>query len=249
MGTKIVFFKDQLTKETYNGGILERKVLGFPHEKSPVKPYSNIFYWSNLISDYGCIISEHPHIGFEIMTYVLKGGYETYDKAQNEWISLHEGDVSIVQAGKGIRHMEKILPRSEVLQIWLDPDFDQYRKNDPELSYGSAGTFPIHMFENRHVRKLGGAETPLSLNSKDVKIELHEFQAGFHIIPCPEDTVISGYVLDGYIEVNEAMLGKNDFFKTDGLKELNIASLVNSKVFMIVTPYQPEYQTYATLSI
>jgi quercetin 2,3-dioxygenase len=238
-----------LTKETYNGGILERKVLGFPHEKSPVKPYSNIFYWSNLISDYGCVISEHPHIGFEIMTYVLKGGYETYHKAQNEWITLQEGDMAIVQAGKGVRHAEKILPRSEVLQIWLDPDFDQYRKNDPELTYMSAEAFPVQMLENRNVRKLGGQGAPLGLNSKDVAIELHEFQAGFHSITCPEDTVVSGYVLDGYIEVNEAMLGKNDFFKVDGHKEVKIASLVNSKVFISVTPYQPEYQTYAAFSL
>jgi redox-sensitive bicupin YhaK (pirin superfamily) len=247
MATKIVLNKEQLTKESYHGAIREQKILGFPQEKSPLKPYSTIFYWSRLISDYGYLIPQQPHIGFEIFTYVLRGGFEVFNKELDQWWKLSEGDICVVKAGRGILHTEKLLPRSEILQIWFDPDFEQNKKNNPELFMVLADSSPIDLAEGHHKSRLIGENAALKLNSKNVAVDLHGFYAGFYTIGCPEDTILSGYVLDGYIEIDEVMLGKNDFFKVDEKKEIKIASLVNSKIIIISSPYKPVYQTYATL--
>jgi quercetin 2,3-dioxygenase len=248
MPTTIILTRDQLLKENYNGAIRERKILGFPQEKGPLQPYSSIFYWAYVTSDYGCMVTEHPHIGFEILSYVLKGGFDTYDKERDQWIRLGEGDIGVIQAGKGVRHSEKIYPRSEIMQIWFDPDFDQFRKIDPVLNQYSSNSFPIHNnTKGRNETFIKGKNSPVKLNSKDVSIQMQDMEAGFHKIICREDSVVSGYVLDGFVELEGQTLGKHDFFKIEEQIEVDIASLTNSKIFMIVSPLKPEYQTYAAL--
>jgi redox-sensitive bicupin YhaK (pirin superfamily) len=247
MPTTIILTRDQLLKETYNGAIRERKILGFPQERGPLQSYSSIFYWSYLTSDYGCMVTEHPHIGFEILTFVLKGGFDTYDKERDQWIRLGEGDIGIVQAGKGVRHSEKIYPRSEILQIWFDPDFDQFRRIDPVLNQYSSNSFPVNNTNGRNVRLFKGKNAPIKLNSKDVSIQMQELEAGYHKIACPVDAVISGYMIDGFIDLDNCTLGKHDFFKIEGQKEVEIASLTNSKIFMIISPLKPEYETYVAM--
>jgi quercetin 2,3-dioxygenase len=245
MPTKIILAREQLLKENYNGAIRERIILGFPHEKAPIQPYSSIFYWSYLASDYGCMVTEHPHIGFEILTFVLKGGFDTYDKERDQWLRLGEGDIGIIQAGKGIRHSEKIYPRSEILQIWFDPDFNQFRKIDPVLNQYASNTFPVNNINGCNTRLFKGKNAPVRLNSKDVSIKMHEMEAGFHKMSCPEDTVLSGYIIDGFVELNNQTLGKHDFFKIEEQKDIEITSLTESKIFMIISPLKPEYQMYS----
>lgn len=244
MLAKIVFYKDQLFKEAYRGAIKERKVIGFPQEKGPVEPYSNIFYWAQLSSDYGYIIPEHPHLGFEILTYVLRGGYETRQEGQ-DWVRLSEGDVNVIHAGKGIRHSEKLLPRSEVLQIWLDPNFNNFRKNEPGMNNLDSSSFPISRNEGFYSRAVAGQKSPLKLHAQNVSVEIIDMSAGFHSLICPEDCVMSGFILDGYIEIDEKLMGRNDFFMVEARREIKVASMVNSKLFITVSPLEPEYQIYA----
>jgi len=245
MPTKIIQAREQLLKENYNGAIRELIILGFPHEKAPIQPYSSIFYWSYLTSDYGCMVTEHPHIGFEILTFVLKGGFDTYDKERDQWLRLGEGDIGIIQAGKGIRHSEKIYPRSQILQIWFDPDFNQFRKIDPVLNQYASNTFPVNNIKGCNTRLFKGKNAPVRLNSKDVSIKMHEMEAGFHKMSCPQDTVLSGYIIDGFVELNNQTLGKHDFFKIEEQQETEITSLTESKIFMIISPLKPEYQMYS----
>jgi len=94
-----------------------------------------------------------------------------------------------------------------------------------------------------------GKNAPVKLNSKDVSIQIQEMEAGFHKITCSEDIVISGYVIDGFIELDNRTLGKHDFFKIEDLQEIEIASLTNSKVFMITSPCKPEYQMYNAMHL
>jgi len=103
------------------GAILEKKPLGFPQDGGKLKPYSNLFYWAHAWSEDGGLIEEHPHQGFEIMTFVLNGELEHYDSKQQGWNSLKAGDVQIIRAGSGISHAEKMHPGTSFFQIWFDP--------------------------------------------------------------------------------------------------------------------------------
>ena len=143
MKIEIYQIKDQAKGNFNNGEILENKPIGFPGENGKLKPYSNIFYWAHAWTTYQkSTIGLHPHKGFEICSFVLKGKINHYDTNQKKWISLSEGDVQIIRSGSGISHSEELLENSEIFQIWFDPDvsksihkypsYNDYKKNDFE---------------------------------------------------------------------------------------------------------------------
>lgn len=249
MGTTIVLKKEHLVKKTYNGAIKESKILGFPQENGPVRSYSNIFYWSHLTSDFGSVITEHPIIGFEILTYVLKGAYEAYEKENDRWTTLQEGDLQIIQAGKGIRHSGKLHPMSEVLQIWIDPDLNLSRRTDPVLIKYEAENVPVNNIKSSSYHIIKNVQEPIKLSSKDVTFQVLELGAGFHTLQSSRDTVLSGYVVNGYIEIDDTLMGIGDFLKVENKKDLHVASLVNSKILLLSSPLKPEYQTYAEMQL
>ena len=71
------------------------------------------------------LLALHPHRGFEICSFVLKGEIEHYDTLLDKWITLSEGDVQVIKAGKGISHSEKLKSGSEIFQIWFDPNIQE----------------------------------------------------------------------------------------------------------------------------
>ena len=111
------------------GEILEKKPIGFPQDGGLLKPFSNLFYWAHAWTPgKRSTIGLHPHQGFEICTFVLKGSINHYDTQLNKWIRLDEGDVQIIRSGNGISHSEEILEKSEIFQIWFDPDLSKSLK-------------------------------------------------------------------------------------------------------------------------
>ena len=101
-----IFNKNQQASGNFNNGeILENKPIGFPQDGGQLKPYSNLFYWAHAWTPTKkSTIGLHPHQGFEICSFVLKGNINHFDTKQNKWIPLQEGDVQIIRAGNGISH-------------------------------------------------------------------------------------------------------------------------------------------------
>src|SRR5208283_1069712 len=190
MATHIILKKEQLVKTSKESSIHESKIIGFPKELSPLKPYSSIFYWSHMVSDFGSVLTEHPIIGFEILTYVVKGNYDSFDKINNTRTTLKQGDMQIIQAGKGIRYSGKLYPLSEILQIWLDPDFNVYRKINPVESRYSSDIITVNAMIENDKDAFDSSKTSVHLNSKNVSVQIIEFLAGYHNIPCPKDSVL-----------------------------------------------------------
>ncbi|KAG7561420.1 Pirin C-terminal domain [Arabidopsis thaliana x Arabidopsis arenosa] len=63
---------------------------------------------------------DHPHRGFESVTYMLQGGIIHQDFNGNKG-TIHEGDVQWMTAGRGIIHSE--MPEEQVnkgLQLWIN---------------------------------------------------------------------------------------------------------------------------------
>ena len=128
-----IFKKEDQTFGQFNGGeIIENKPIGFPHEAFVLKPFSNLFYWAHAIATKDSTIGLHPHKGFEILTYVLKGKIRHYDTKIEKWVSLKKGDVQLIQSGSGISHSEHLYDKSEIFQIWFDPDLSKSLNKEPQ---------------------------------------------------------------------------------------------------------------------
>ena len=126
MAVNIYTKQDQASGNFNYGEILEKKPIGFPQDGGKLKPYSNLFYWAHAWTPKNkSTIGLHPHQGFEICSFILKGNINHFDTKQNKWIPLSKGDVQIIRSGNGISHAEEINDESEIFQIWFDPDLSQ----------------------------------------------------------------------------------------------------------------------------
>ena len=137
-----VYTKNQQSFGEFNGGdIIENKPIGFPHESGGSKAYSNIFYWAFAEGKKDSTIGLHPHKGFEIMTYVIKGSIKHYDTLIKKWITLNKGDVQIIQSGSGISHSEYLEENSSIFQIWFDPNLEKSIYQKPKYEDYSSYIF------------------------------------------------------------------------------------------------------------
>jgi redox-sensitive bicupin YhaK (pirin superfamily) len=247
MNVVILPKREQTSKTANKGAITEQTVLGFPQDNGVLKPYSNIFYWSHVKTDYGSVISEHPHIGFEIIIYVLKGKVEILDNINGKRSKLSEGDMQVIKSGKGMKHLEKFNSNSEVIQIWLDPDFDNHKKAEPSLTKSSASKFPVSISPGKNIRTLAGESTPLTLDSQDVSIQVMELSTMDHHFPLSDDRIMSAYLLDGEIELDGNRIKKGDFFIVKNTNIVNLNVIKDCKIFKVLSPDKPSYPTYAEM--
>ena len=63
-----------------------------------------------------------PTRDLKYVALFLEGSINHFDTKQEKWISLKKGDVQIIRAGSGISHAEELNDKSEIFQIWFDPN-------------------------------------------------------------------------------------------------------------------------------
>lgn len=247
MKIEIYQIKDQAKGNFNNGEILENKPIGFPGENGKLRPYSNIFYWAHAwTTNEKSTIGLHPHKGFEICSFVLKGKINHYDSNQKKWISLSEGDVQIIRSGSGISHSEELLENSEIFQIWFDPDVSKSIHKYPSYNDYKKNDFDIIDLKSKKIKLIKTENSILKMDSEGIIIKEYYFKdkEKHQKIEILENKIHSFFLLNGEIELDKKLIVKGDFFKVSDLKELDIKILSNSKVFEIVSPKILSYKTY-----
>lgn len=226
---------------------MERKPIGFPQDGGSQKPYSTLFYWAHAWSDKGGLIGEHPHKGFEIMSYILTGEIEHYDSKFKGWKKLKAGDLQIIRAGNGITHAEKINPGSSIFQIWFDPNLDKTLAKPATYNDYSSEVFPVFKDEESEAKILFGG-TPFTMDSKVDYIQEITYTAKEKTYPLNKESVYSFFILEGALETNGKKMGKGDFAVISGEDTLKFTSIAEkTKIFLIKSPKVPGFKTYAEM--
>lgn len=232
----------------FNGGeILEKKPIGFPQDDGLLRPYSNLFYWAHAWTDNGSTIGEHPHKGFEIMTFILKGEIEHYDNKYKSWKRLTAGDTQIIRAGNGIIHSEKMLPGSSMFQIWVDPNLQKTMNQPASYDDYSSEKFPIIIEKGRSVKIFRGENSPLEMFAEGISIKEISLSEDVHKIDINEKTVFSAFIMEGRIVIEDREMKQDDFFIIKEQKDAEIKVLTDCRLFVIESPLKPGYKTYAEL--
>ena len=235
-----VFTKNQQSFGEFNGGeIIENKPIGFPHESGGSKAYSNIFYWAFAQGKKNSTIGLHPHKGFEIMTYVIKGSIKHYDTLIKKWINLNKGDVQIIQSGSGISHSEYLEKNSSIFQIWFDPNLERSIYEKPLYKDFKSTDFKI--INNKRI--IIGKNSPIKILSEKINI-FEMFNDKDFIIENSNNLFLSIYILNGEIKINEKIIQKDSFIKIKEEKEIKINVISDCKLFCISSPINPTYKTY-----
>ena len=247
MKLEIYTIVDQARGHFNNGEILENKPIGFPGDGGKLKPYSNIFYWAHAwTGSKKSTIGLHPHQGFEICSFVLKGKINHFDTKQNSWIPLSEGDVQIIRSGNGISHSEELMENSEIFQIWFDPNlrlslnklasYDDYKSQD----------FQILDSKWKKTKIIKNENSRLKMDSEGIEIFQYSYLDNKNDeISLKLDKIHSFFIIDGEISINGKIISKGFFFTVRDQNLLKLKILSNSEIFRISSPKNVSYKTYS----
>ncbi len=108
---------------------------------------------------------EHPHRGFEIVTYVLEGSFRHQDSMGVD-STVETGGVQRINTGGGIWHSE--MPRTEGmnhgLQLWINLP-RALKQSQPEYQGLSSGQLPEAGRAGYRVRTIVGGASPVRLHT------------------------------------------------------------------------------------
>lgn len=240
--------KEQQGQGAFNGGeIVENKPIGFPQDKSSIRPYSNLFYWAHAKAMRDSTIGLHPHQGFEICSFVLKGQIKHYDTQAKTWMPLSAGDVQIIRAGNGISHSEWMGENSEMFQIWFDPNLEATLSKPPSYSDYKSDNFPVETAGVAQVKVLAGLSSPFQMDTPGVEIWDLNLTHGTHAMAIDPAKIYSAYVLAGQAEFNGEAAQLSDFVQVSDTDEMTLSTASNARIFIIASPVVPGYRTYGQL--
>lgn len=243
-----IFSRDEQADGQFNGGaILEKKPIGFPQDGGKLRPYSNLFYWAYAWSEGGSTIGEHPHKGFEIMSFVLRGEIEHYDNQFRGWKKLMAGDAQIIRAGNGITHAERMHEGSAMFQIWFDPDLSKSINKSPSYNDFTSEKFPIQMENGKSFKTYKGDNAPIEMDATGIFIQEISLAEGHHLIHMKKDSMFSAFVLEGTLTIENNHLNNDDFFVINDVNGFHLEASSDVRIFAISSPIQPPYKTYAQM--
>lgn len=240
--------KERQAKGAFNGGeIVENKPIGFPREGGVLRPYSNLFYWAYAEAKVDSTIGLHPHEGFEIMSFVLKGNIRHFDTKMNDWKPLQAGDVQIIRAGNGISHAEFIAAGASIFQIWVDPDLSKSLQVPASYDDYAAADLPTDYVGGVTVTTYIGPGSPFQLTAEGIEARLYAFDLAARSEDVLPEKTYSLYVLSGQYNINGQDVKADDFVVISTADKLEIVPAEAGKVFLFATPTRPSYQTYVEM--
>lgn len=240
--------KERQAKGAFNGGeIVENKPIGFPREGGFIRPYSNIFYWAYAEANTDSTIGLHPHEGFEIMSFVLKGNIRHYDTKLQEWRPLKAGDAQIIRAGNGISHAEFIAKNGAIFQIWFDPDLQKTLNQPASYDDYTAESLPVLKEGDVSVQTYIGDGAPITLDTPGLEILRLDFEKANYKRALSKDKIHSLYVIKGRFTINGEAVKADDFVIVKESDELQIESSEPGDIFMVSSPASLDYRTYAQM--
>ena len=246
MPVKIILKENQASGNFNEGEILEKKPIGFPQDGGAQRPYSNLFYWAHAFtSNKKSTIGLHPHRGFEICSFILKGKLKHFDTLLNKWISLDEGDVQVIKAGKGISHSEELYSNTEIFQIWFDPNIQNSLYEEPTYKDYKSSEFKSIDLKDKVTKVISDENNSLNLETEGIRVYSHQINPGIISFNILEGCYHSYFILEGGITYSGSIYDKGTFFIIDNIKEFKFEVDNKTEIFEIISPLEPTYKTYA----
>lgn len=226
--------------------LFEKKPLGLREDDGLLSPYSVICYWSHMYSLKGGETGEISHKGFEILTFVLDGVIEHYDNKLKRWKSLIAGDAQIIRSGNGIIRSVRLEPGTSVLQIWIDPNLEKSLNKPSSYDNYSSDMFQTIIGKGVSTKVYSGPGSPIKMETEGVVIKEVSIAEGKHKYNDSDGSFVSGFVIEGSLNIKKNSLEANDFFIAKEEAGLNITALADSRLFIVESPLEPGYPTYAS---
>ncbi len=235
--------EQQQTAPLFDGAFVENKPIPFP-DQAGTKAYSNLFYWAHLVANETAEFPLHPHEGFEIMTFVLKGSLEHFDTATKVYTPFDAGGVQVIQAGSGVQHSERIIKGTELFQIWFDPDFSKTLKKNAAYRDYQANEFQSKKKDGIERLSYLADKGPIYFETQGIEIEKLIFDSGEYSERLDKKYTYSYYLLDGEMKINQAFVKKDDFLVYGEIESIHFSVDNGAELFVIKSPSEIDYRRF-----
>jgi len=177
---------------------------------------------------------DHPHRGFEAITYMFNGGMNHKDNLGNESF-VSAGGAQRFTAGSGMIHSEMPAEQghSNGIQLWINLP-KHLKKTAPSYQQVNEKDFPFSNIEGGKVKTLVGKNSPLKLKSEVMYQHVHlNKQATYQI---KLNSTMRGiiYVMSGKININQHPINADQALFIEDIDQLKFVASENSQ-FMICT--------------
>lgn len=181
--------------------------------------------------DYIAGFPDHPHRGFETVTYMLAGSMQHGDNKGNSGL-LGPGSVQWMTAGRGIVHSEMPMQEDGLMwgfQLWVNlpardkmtpPRYQDIPAEDvPSVALADGVTAKIIAGE------LGGAEGPVAgIATRPFFFDLAIEAGAAQVLPVPASHNAFVYVFDGCVSVSGESVAEKEIALLGNGDELSLSS-------------------------
>jgi redox-sensitive bicupin YhaK (pirin superfamily) len=221
-------------------GVKLKRVLGQPTLKR-LDPFLMLDeFGSEDAQDYIAGFPQHPHRGFQTVTYMLTGKMGHKDSVGNEGI-IEDGGLQWMNAGKGIIHEEMPMQtegRMRGFQLWVNlpasekmsaPGYHDIPSTQvPELKIGEAST--VRVLAGEYEGQQGAVSTQAV---KPQFFDLHFVGTEEVILPTKASHNGFVYVYEGDIVVSGKRLSKGQLGVIDFADTLTIKTSDDAKAILV----------------
>jgi len=167
---------------------------------------------------------DHPHRGFEAITYMFDGGMNHKDNLGNESF-VTAGGAQRFTAGKGLVHSEMPADKgdSNGIQLWInlsqalkqiEPDYQQVNTND----------FPIITFEGGSAKIIVGENSPLKLKTDVMYQHVQLDKNAKYVVDIKSGMRGMIYILNGEISANDKLASVDQALFIENIDKLMITA-------------------------
>ncbi len=157
---------------------------------------------------------DHPHRGFETVTYLLAGEFEHEDSAGNRG-TLHRGDIQWMTAGDGVVHSE--MPSERIrreggrvhgFQLWVNlpardkrtaPRYQDVSANRLPVARTDDGLVEVKVIAGEALGVAAAVETRTPILYFDVMMK----PGGIVTLATPASFSVAAYVFEGAVDVGQ----------------------------------------------
>lgn len=217
-------------------------------------PYVNPFlmldeFGSDEAADYLGGFPDHPHRGFQTVTYMLEGKMRHHDNKGNAGV-IGPGDVQWMNAGSGLIHSEMPEQTEGLMrgfQLWINlPAAEKMSK--PAYQEISADKFPVVEIDGASVKIIagvaGGVKGPISATGNPLYLDVAVNKNTAFSQHLNADHSAFLYVYEGTVSINDKTVESGMLGVLENGDEVTVTGIENGSKFILLSA-QPIHEPVA----
>ncbi|HKJ82719.1 MAG TPA: pirin family protein [Mariprofundaceae bacterium] len=188
--------------------------------------------WDHFSIDNGAGFPDHPHRGFEAITYIFSGGMHHADNLGNA-STVTSGGAQRFTAGRGLVHSEKPVPGEITagIQLWINLP-RRLKSIAPDYQQVNADQFPEKIIPGGTLRTIVGRGSPLKLHTDVLYLELELGEGSEWKQAIPDGMRGLAYAVEGNLDINGHTIRQGDACLIDKQDKLTASALETSRAML-----------------